>query len=405
MIPYDSICYRKKEYSMKVIIIHHSEITLKKGNRGFFETRLRNNIRHALKDISGTRVKMDYGRFLLYYPEEADEQLVLARLKNVVGTSHLRIAHQGSSDIDKLKEHIYQTIKEKKFDSFRIDTRRADKDFPHNSVEINRMVGAHIQANTGAKVDLSDRADLTVTIEIFNKQVFYSVESVAGLRGLPIGSTGKVVSLLSAGIDSPVSSHIIMTRGCHVVFVHFHSFPFTEKTSVYNAINITELLTRYQYHSTLYIVPLAEIQRHIIAQAPTKLRIILYRRMMFRLAESIAKRERARALVTGESLGQVASQTLENIGAIADAVTLPVLRPLVGMNKDMIVKQARQLGTYEISTEPHDDCCSYLVPKNPETKAKLDEVLAAEQNLMWPELLKESLHETEIRKLRFPESS
>ncbi len=388
----------------KVIIIHHSEITLKKGNRGFFETRLRNNIRHAITDIPGTRVKMDYGRFLLYYPEEADERLLLDRLKNVVGTSYLRVAHQGSTELDGLKEQIYQTVKDKEFDSFRIDTRRADKDFPHNSVEINRIVGAHIQSKTRTKVDLSDRADLTVTIEIFNKQVFYSVESVEGLRGLPVGSTGKVVSLLSAGIDSPVSSHIIMTRGCHVVFVHFHSFPFTEKTSVYNAIHLTELLTRYQYYSILYIVPLAEIQRQIIAKAPTKLRIILYRRMMFRLAERIAKRERARALVSGESLGQVASQTLENIGAIANAVSLPVLRPLVGMNKDMIVKRARELGTYKISTEPHDDCCSYLVPRNPETKAKMEDVLAAEQNLMWLELLRESLHQTEIKKLHFPES-
>ncbi|MDZ7723726.1 MAG: tRNA uracil 4-sulfurtransferase ThiI [candidate division KSB1 bacterium] len=387
------------EHATPCIIIHHSEISLKKGNRGFFEARLRDNINHALNGLPGCHVKMDYGRFLLFFNHMDQTQEILDRLQHVVGIAYLRPAYPGSRDPDTLKDQVFDIVKSMSFNTFRVDTRRADKQFPHTSVEINRIVGSRIHMQLGKPVDLSDQADLTISIEIFNKKVFFSVNSIRGIRGLPVGSTGKVVSMLSSGIDSPVSSFMMMTRGCQNIFVHFHSYPYTEKSSIYNAQALVRHLTRYQYRSKLYLVPLASIQRAIISGAPEKFRVILYRRMMYRLAQKVAEKEGARALVTGDSLGQVASQTLENIAAIDDAITMPVLRPLSGLDKDSIIKKARDLGTFTTSIEPHDDCCSYLVPQRPETKAKMDQVHKAESGVPdWQAQIKDALKKTELEK-------
>lgn len=384
------------------IIIHYSEIGLKKGNRGFFESRLRDNILKVLADCGRPKIKMDFGRFILQIAATVPPEKIIDRLKQVIGIAHFSLAHQGDPDVHVLKEQVFQQLKNQSFRTFKIATRRADKQYPYTSVEVNQIVGEKIFTDLKRAVDLQN-PELICNIEIFNQKVFFHFERQSGIRGLPVGSSGKVVSLLSSGIDSPVASFRMMTRGCRTIFVHFHSFPFTDKSSYHNAIKLAQQLTRFQYHSRLYLVPLAKIQEAIIMQAPTKLRLILYRRMMFRLAELIARREQAKALVTGESLGQVASQTLENIAAISEVVTLPVLRPLVGVDKEWIVQQAKEIDTFAISTEPYDDCCSYLVPKSPETHAKLDEVHAAEDQIEnWQELIKEAVKEAEIKKMEFP---
>ncbi len=388
-----------------LLIIHHSEIALKKGNRSFFESRLRDNIKKAVKDQDGVRVKIEYGRFFVWVSESTDIDSILQRLKHVIGIASIRVAYPGDPDPQILKEQVFDKVKDLQFESFRVDTRRADKQFPYNSVQINHIVGGRIHSALGKRVNLK-HGELVIHIEIFNQRVFFSTSILAGERGLPVGSTGKVLSLLSSGIDSPVSSYLMMKRGTRVTFVHFHSFPFTEKSSYYNAIELTKKLTLYQYDSKIYMVPLATIQQEIILATPPKLRVVLYRRMMLRLAERIAKRERCRALITGDSLGQVASQTLENIAAISEAVTLPILRPLVGFEKNQIIDVARHIGTYKTSTEPYDDCCSYLVPPKPETKAKLDEVLAAEEKMGdWQALIRQALDESEILRFSFPEQA
>ena len=391
----------QKENSI-FIIIHYSEIGLKKGNRGFFEAKLRENIQKALRGIPIRNVKMDFGRFILSLPPGSQLDLVIGRLKNVIGIAHFSVAHFGDSNIEILKEQIYEKLEKVKFNSFKIATRRADKQYPLTSVEVNQVVGERIFTGLNKSVDLHN-PELTCNIEIFNKQVFFYFERNEGIRGLPIGSSGRVVSLLSSGIDSPVASFRLMTRGCRVIFVHFHSFPFTDKSSYHNAIRLASQLTKYQYNSRLYLVPLVKIQEAIIMQTPAKLRLILYRRMMFRIAEMIARKERARALVTGESLGQVASQTLDNIAAISNVVAIPVLRPLIGVDKEWIIKQAKEIDTFAISTEPYDDCCSYLVPENPETHAKFDDVHAAENNIEnWQEMIRDSVREAELKKMAFP---
>ncbi len=385
-----------------IILIHYSEIGLKKGNRQFFENKLKQNILKAVEDLPVDNLKIDYGRFLLYLKKDSPVDVIVQRLEKVFGIAYFSPAYGGSTDIAELKEEIFEKIKRLQFDTFCIRTRRSDKSYPLKSVEVNRIVGERIHEDLQKPVNIK-QPDVACHIEIYNKQIYYYFERIEGRRGLPVGSSGKVVSMLSAGIDSPVSSYQLMKRGCRVIFVHFHSFPLTNKASYHNAIRLAQKMTEYQYSTKIYLVPLIKLQEAIILNAPAKLRLILYRRMMFRIAEQIAKREKAKALVTGESVGQVASQTLENIAAIADAISLPVLRPLIGMDKEEIIQQARKIATYDISVEPYDDCCSYLVPESPETRAKMDEVLSAEQKVdNWEELIQQSLNETEIKKLRFP---
>ena len=392
------------EKSDRLITLHHSEIALKKGNRSFFENRLRSNIQRALSEIQGVNIHINYGRFVLSVSDDCDIRLVIERLKHVIGLASIRLAFRGSSDPEILKEEIFDLVKNKKFKSFCVDTNRVDKKFPFTSTQVNEIVGARIHTATGVRVDLKN-AEFIIKIDIVNKRVYYSVDMFPGERGLPVGSTGKVVSMLSSGIDSPVSSFRMMKRGCRIIYVHFHSFPFTEKSSYYNALDLAKRLNVYQNDSRIYFVPLADIQKEIILAAPAKLRVVMYRRMMLRLAERVAHKEKARAIVTGDSLGQVASQTLENMAAISEAIHMPVLRPLVGMEKEEIIAVARRIGTFGISTEPYDDCCSYLVPPKPETKAKLDEVHAVEERMHnWPKLIEEALKATELEKIRFPEN-
>ena len=384
-----------------IILIHYSEIALKKGNRKYFENKLYKNILSALHNIPHDQLKIDYGRFLLFLSSKSSIDETIKRLKKVFGIAHFSVARSGDANIDILKEQIFDEIQKFDFRSFCVRTRRANKHFPLTSPEINRIVGEKIHLGLKKPVSLAN-PDLTCHIEIYNQQVFYYFERVKGLRGLPVGSSGRVVSLLSSGIDSPVASYLMMKRGCRVTFVHFHSFPLTSKASYHNAIKLAKKLTDYQYSTKIYLVPLIHVQETIILNAPTKLRLILYRRMMLRIAERVAKRERAKALVTGESLGQVASQTLENITAISEVVNLPIFRPLIGMDKEEIIDLAKKIDTFQISTEPYDDCCSYMVPENPETRAKRADVQAAEAQLeKWEELLNQSVYDAEIIKMKF----
>ncbi len=388
----------------KVILIHYSEIGLKKGNRRYFEQKLSQNILKALDDLQKGNLKIDYGRFILYLREHSAVEKIVERLKKVMGIAYFCIAYAGDKNVENLKEEIFQKLKKVDFNTFCIKTRRSDKNFPFTSLQVNQIVGAKINTGLNKPVQIKS-PDLICNIEIYNNQVFYYFERFEGQRGLPVGSSGRVVSLLSSGIDSPVASYQMMKRGCRIIYVHFHSFPMTNKASYQNAIKLAQNLTTYQYSTKMYLVPLIKIQESIILNAATKLRLILYRRMMLRIAERIAKREKAKALVTGESVGQVASQTLENIVAISEVVSMPILRPLIGLDKDEIIEKAKKIDTFKISIEPYDDCCSYLVPENPETKAKIFEVRIAEDKLEnWQELINQAINEAEIVKMKFPDN-
>ncbi len=363
-----------------LIVIHYSELALKKGNRDYFENRLLRNIDETLKGCDVPRARRISGRFLLDLRTASDVPEIKRRLANVFGIAFFGEGRRVDWQIDSLGRSCWEIVKDTGFDSFSIDTRRPDKRFPMTSMDVNRTVGAYVQERSGARVDL-EHPDLTCRIELVEGQALISAERLPGAGGLPSHTGGKVAVLLSGGIDSPVAAWKMMRRGCTAIFIHFHSFPYTNRESQDKARQVAALLSEYQHRAKVYLVPFAEIQRRIMVETPVETRVILYRRYMMRLAERIARKEKARVLVTGDSLGQVASQTLENIEVISRTVNMPILRPLVGSDKEEIIRIARRIGSYPISILPDQDCCSLFVPKHPEIRGSLEKIEPIEAGL------------------------
>jgi tRNA uracil 4-sulfurtransferase len=369
------------------VIIHYGEIALKGKNRGSFEKRLEENIRTAFRDSGlSVRVKRVDGRFLLRYsPRESAgipdaRRYVVHRLKSIPGITYFGFGYQVDRSIDEIIEASLELYKDVPAGSFKVDSRRADKSFKYTSPEINRLVGEAVVKRFDAPVDLN-RPQNTIRIEIAYTGVYVFCNRHNGVGGLPVGSGGRVVSMLSAGYDSPVASYLLMKRGARVLFTHFHSYPYVPRTSIDQVTKLVERLADYQGTSVCYMIPLAEIQKKIMTAAPSHQRVLLYRRAMMRLAGRIATRHQCEAIVTGESLGQVASQTIRNIGIVGDSAALPVLRPLIGLDKDEIIALARKIGTEKISAQPYDDCCSFLLPRRVETWGEPDEIREIEAKI------------------------
>ncbi|MCI0529166.1 MAG: tRNA 4-thiouridine(8) synthase ThiI, partial [Nitrospira sp.] len=379
----------------------YHELALKGKNRPFFIRQLVKNLLSATRELGVQQALRQPGRIILELDQNAQKTEIKQRLGKVFGVANFSPAHKMPLEIEIIKKMISQLIQEKTFGSFRIRARRGDKAFPMNSVQINEVVGAWIKQATGSRVDL-DNAELTIHIEVLTREAFCYFEKLPGPGGLPVGVSGRVVCLLSGGIDSPVAAYRMMKRGADPVFVHFHSYPFLSRASQEKTRDLLKLLAQYQYVSKLYLVPFGELQRQVVLSTPAPLRVILYRRLMMRIAEVIARQNHAMALVTGESLGQVASQTLENISVIQEASSLPILRPLIGMDKEEIIQQAEGIGTYEISIIPDQDCCQLFVPKHPVVKCSLDDAKKAEQRLDVHGLVKLALERVEVIGVSFP---
>ncbi len=386
---------------MNSVLVRYHEVALKKGNRPYFTELLKRNLISSVKDLGCREVKSLSGRLLLLFNGSANPQEIRRRIDAVFGVANFSFVEGAGPDLEELKNKILERLDGKRFASFRIETKRDDKKFPLTSPEINRELGAVVKERTGARVDLKN-AEFTVSVEILPQGAFFGFEKIPGPGGLPVGASGRVVSLISGGIDSPVAAYRMMRRGCRLIFVHFHSAPYLDKTSQEKVRELVKYLSRYQFSSRLYLVPFGEIQRQIIAGALRPLRVVLYRRMMLRIAESIASKERASALVTGESLAQVASQTLSNLAVIEQAATLLILRPLVGMDKQEIIDQARRIGTFDISIIPDQDCCQLFVPRHPATKARLGDVEAAEAALDLQALTRHGAENAEVQEFKFP---
>ena len=364
---------------MDSVLIRYHEIALKKGNRQYFTELLKRNLLAAVKDLGAKEMRSLPARLLLTFRNDLPSEVITERVRSVFGVANFSIVERTARDIDVLSTRILASLTGVHFESFRIDTQRGDKTFPLTSPEINRQLGSAVQESSGARVDLTS-PELTVFVEVLPKDIFFGFNKIPAAGGIPVGSSGRVAALISGGFDSPVAAYRMMQRGCRIIFVHFHSAPYQDKTSQEKVRELIAKLTRHQFQSRLTMVPFGEIQRQIVAAVARPLRVVLYRRMMLRIAEAIARQGKARALVTGESLGQVASQTLENMSVIQQAATLPILRPLVGMDKQEIIDQARRIGTFEISSVPDQDCCQLFVPKHPATKARFDEVAEAESH-------------------------
>jgi thiamine biosynthesis protein ThiI len=365
----------------QVFLAHYHEINLKKGNRGWFENRLHRHVEALLEGLAHEGVRRFAGRLLISLAPDSNAAEIERRLRWVSGIANLALAWEVKADLDAIKETLAGLVSARTFASFKIDARRGTKDFPLNSQQLNEQLGEYIQGLTGARVRM-EHPDITCHLEMVGARAFLYFDKIHGAGGLPSGTGGKVLCLVSGGIDSPVAAFRLLRRGCQVQFVHYHSFPHTTAESQEKVRKIIQVLARYQLRGRLFMVPFAEVQREIVAYAPPPLRVVLYRRFMVRIAEALALREGAGALLTGDSLGQVASQTLENLRVVsAAAVQLPIFRPLLGDDKEDIIRIAREIGTYEISIQPDQDCCTLFVPRHPETMANLEQVLRAESLL------------------------
>ncbi len=400
---------RIKKFMMKFkyVIIHYAEIALKGDNRRFFENALRRNIEKALKKESiKFLMKKISGRFVIELDEEANEgektyEKISEILKNVIGIAYFSYAIKCPCEIDAIKDAAVSLLSEKNFNTFRVSAVRADKKFPWTSQQINEITGEHIIANLKKKVSLKN-FDVEVVIEITAQDVFLYTEKFSCIGGLPVGVSGKVISLISGGIDSPVSSFYAMKRGCEVVFVHFHSFPYTGIESIEKIKKIVKILNKFQFRSKIYLVPFADLQSEIFVNTAgnfEKFRVVLYRRFMLRIAEKICEKENGQAIITGDAIGQVASQTLENIKTINDVCGIPVLRPLIGFDKEEIINKAKDIGTYEISILPHCDVCTRFMPKHPATKTKIEIVKEIEKNLDVEKLVGDAIKNAKIEEI------
>jgi thiamine biosynthesis protein ThiI len=386
---------------MDSVLIRYHEIALKKGNRAYFTELLKRNLLSAVKDLGAKDIRSLPARLLLSFKNDIDQPTVTERIGAVFGVANFSFVEQTPKDMDALRAGILKALDGARFASFRIETQRGDKTFPLPSPEINRQLGAAVKQKSGARVDLS-HPELSVSVEILPREAFFGFNKIPGAGGLPVGASGRVVALISGGIDSPVAAYRMLQRGCRLIFVHFHSVPYLDKTSQDKVRQLVARLTRHQFTSRLYLIPFGEIQRQIVAAVSRPLRVVLYRRMMIRISEGVAGKEKAKALVTGESLGQVASQTLENLSVIEAAATTPILRPLVGMDKQEIIDQARRIGTFDISSIPDQDCCQLFVPKHPATKATLIEAEEAESRLDIKDLLRSGLEQAAVEEFTFP---
>ena len=384
-----------------LVLVHYHELGLKRGNRPLFLRHLARNLRRATSDLGPLNVRQVSGRVLLELDSHEHPEAVRDRVRRVCGVASVSLASRVASTVDAMKAAIERQIEGRAFASFRISARRAFKTYPMTSVELNRELGRFVVERTGARVDLH-HGELEIHVEVMPAETFVYADRMEGPGGLPVGASGAVAALLSGGIDSPVAAWRMMKRGCRVLFVHFHSVPYLPATSQAKARALVERLTQWQYDSQLLLVPFGEIQREVVLTVPPPARVIVYRRLMVRIAEALARRHGAAALTTGESLGQVASQTLSNIARIDEAAGMPILRPLIGMDKLEITGEARRLDTFEISIEPDADCCTLFVPKHPATRMSEHEVDAAESRLEIPRLVKEGCDGASVETFAFP---
>lgn len=381
---------------MQQIVIRYSEVGLKGNNRQWFENLLMRNIKAHLDAFVSCRVTRIHGRIIVEVDDNPHQAATI--LRHIPGIANFSLTADADHSMEQMREQALILIREflekqrRSGASFKVSARRSDKGFPMNSMQLASELGGMIlEEIPGLTVNLgAPEIELGVEVWPKNRSVLY-LEKTAGQGGLPTGSSGTVISLISGGIDSPVASWFMMKRGCASVFLHFHSFPFVGEQSRQKVIDLVRHLSRFQPRSTLIVVPFAEIQKAVKTSCSEKNRTLLYRRMMYRVAEKLRQDYRALAYVTGEAVGQVASQTLENLNCTAAPTTVPVLRPLIGMEKAEIVNWAKEIGTYEISIQPFDDCCTVFQPRKPEIHGQLEEIAADEAKIDIDRLCAETL--------------
>jgi tRNA uracil 4-sulfurtransferase len=390
----------------RICLAHYHEIGLKGHNRSTFEMRLLKNLEALLSDFPIVTIHRISGRLCVFLKEGTDwecEKACAEAIRMVPGVARVSSGFKCERDLDEMNRAAIDALSEAdEFRSFKVAARRNHTDFEINSMEMNRLVGAALcEAFPDKKVQMKN-PDVEVGVEVVQNAAYVYARSVRGVGGLPVGSSGMVVSLLSSGIDSPVATWRMARRGAVCIGVHFSGRPQTSDASEYLVDDIAHILEKTGCIARVYVVPFGDYQREISLTVPPQLRVIMYRRLMFKVAEEIARRVGAKALVTGESLGQVASQTLDNIRCTDAAVDMPVFRPLIGTDKLEIIDMAQQVGTFDISSQDAPDCCTLFMPRSPETHAKLEDVLAAEALLPVADWVPEIADSAELHEYRCP---
>ena len=379
------------------ILIHYHELGLKKKNRTWFEKIFQKNINTHLKSLPFQNINTYASRVFVFgidYEKWNDYKKIL---KNIMGLKNAILMYKIDADLIQIENIAKMLLQDKTFDSFRISARRQDKQFEYTSKEMDRLIGAKVQEACKKNVSLN-QPDINIMIEIVRGQAFIGTEKITGYGGLPNNTGETAISLLSSGIDSPVASFQILKRGVNLVYAHFHSAPATNKQSINNCKSIINTLSQFQPNTILYIYPLLEIQKLIMDQAPDKLWVIMFRRAMIKLSCLLAEELNAKALITGENIGQVSSQTLSNIHTISSMSNFPIIRPLAGHNKEEIINLAKMINTYEDSIAPHQDCCAFFTPIHPELKGHVKKIEYIESTLDTDSLYKEIIDKREVYK-------
>ena len=374
----------------RLLLVRYGEIALKGLNRNYFVDTLADNIRSALKDFPGVKTEKIQGRIALWGVDDENESEVIEKLKKVFGISKITRAVETDSDIEDIKEASLEVIKGLKGETFKVESRRGDKNFPLKSPEISSAVGEYILRNTDCfKVDVH-HPDIVLGVEVRPKS-YITFSDVPGEKGMPLGTGGSGGIMISGGIDSPVAAYLMAKRGMKMTGIHFHSYPFTSLDAQKKVERLGGKLAEYNNGFDLAMISLTDIQQQIISKCDDRYLTVILRRFMIRCAERFARENGVQMLVTGESLGQVASQTTDSIICTDAAADMPVLRPLIAMYKDEIIAIAQKIDTYSISIEPYEDCCTVFVPKHPQTHPVLEKVLAQEQRLECEKLIDEAM--------------
>lgn len=383
----------------KVILIRYGEISLKGLNKSFFVDTLIRNIKDSLKFLDYKKIQKIQGRFILRVEEKDIDKACQALLK-IFGIASISVAVRVESDIEIIKETA-KSLVERQLDlnepkTFKVNTRRADKKFPLTSPQINGELGGFVLKEfPQLNVDVHD-PELVLYVEIRESAYLYT-DIMQGKGGLPVGTGGRAALLISGGIDSPVAGYMISKRGVELIAVHFHSYPYTSERARDKVVKLMEIVARYSGRVKLFVVPFTDLQLAIGEFCNERYSTLIMRRYMMKIATEIAKKNKAMALITGESVGQVASQTMESLMVTDNATDLPVFRPVIGMDKSEIIAIAEEIETFETSILPYEDCCTVFVPKHPQTKPKLENVIREEalvENA--DELMKRAIEDTEM---------
>jgi tRNA uracil 4-sulfurtransferase len=386
-----------------VIVVHYHELWLKGRNRRFFLGKLLRALRRSLEGLSVQRIEQPGDRLLLQLAGEQGLEQALARVQRVLGIAYYALAQPVERNLESLCRAAWEEVEPLPFKTFAVRAKRSDKSFPHGTIEIETAVGRYLleklrEQGRDVRVQLKD-PDLTCHIEVTPGPLLVYARKIPGPGGLPANTAGRMMCLLSGGYDSAVAAYLMMKRGAHLGFVHFYGTGARPgESSLQVASRLVQKLALYQLGARLYRVPFEGIQREIVRNAPENVRVLLYRRMMLRIAEAFARRDRALALVNGDSLAQVASQTLRNLVAVEAAATMPVFRPLAGMDKIEILAIARRIETYEISSEPFHDCCPVFLPRSPELSSTPEELAKAEQGLDIDALVAQGIQGTTLER-------